>query len=150
MPRAPFMMRTVSHLHVRLFKATGGRFGSRIQRLPMLLLSTKGHKSGRIHTTPLGYLPDGDDLVVIASNGGRDYHPAWYRNIQANAHVLVQTRGEEERRVAIVASADEKARFWPRILAIWGGYGKYREKTQRDIPLVILRKPATNGAMSKT
>jgi deazaflavin-dependent oxidoreductase (nitroreductase family) len=141
MPRPSLRQRVFTRAHVRLFKLTGGRIGGQIKALPMLLLSTKGSRSGRIYTTPLGYLPDGDDIVVIASNGGHDYHPAWYRNLQANAHVLVQTSREEERRVAVEATPQERMRFWPRIDAIWPGYAEYRQKTRRTIPLVVLRKP---------
>src|SRR3954464_11506093 len=128
MPRPSLRQRVFTRAHVRLFKLTGGRIGGQIKALPMLLLSTKGSRSGRIYTTPLGYLPDGDDIVIIASNGGHDYHPAWYRNLQANAHVLVQTGREEERRVAVEATPQERMRFWPRIDAVWPGYAGYRAK----------------------
>jgi F420H(2)-dependent quinone reductase len=107
--------------------------------MPVLLLTTKGRKSGKERTVPLGYLDAGDRYVVIGSKGGvAPEHPAWYLNLRADADVGVQIGSERRRMRARRASAEEEERLWPRVLAQGRGYEKYRQKTTREIPLVYL------------
>jgi F420H(2)-dependent quinone reductase len=125
-------------VHVRIYKASGGRVGGSFGSANVLLLTTTGRKSGEPRTTPLNYFPDGDQMVLVASNGGRDQHPAWYLNLRANPAATVQRKSETLSVTARVASADEKAELWPRIVDWYKGYATYQQKTNRDIPLVIL------------
>jgi deazaflavin-dependent oxidoreductase (nitroreductase family) len=132
------LFRMGTAVHTDLYRWTGGRLGGRAGRMPMLLLTTTGRKSGRARTTPLGYLPDGDRMVLVASYGGDDRHPQWYRNLQANPEATVQVGAQARRVRAATATAEEKAELWPRVVALYPGYGAYQRKTTRDIPLVIL------------
>jgi deazaflavin-dependent oxidoreductase (nitroreductase family) len=106
----------------------------------MLLLTTVGRRTGRERTLPLACLADGDDLVVVASNDGRDQHPAWWRNLEANPEARVRF-GREERRVrAHLATPEERARLWPELTRRNRHYERYARKTERAIPVVILRR----------
>jgi deazaflavin-dependent oxidoreductase (nitroreductase family) len=104
----------------------------------MLLLNHVGAKSGKQRTNPLAYLRDGDDLVIVASKGGSARNPAWFHNLRANPDTSVQV-GPERRAVhARVANAAERERLWPKVLDVYSGYRGYQERTEREIPLVIL------------
>ncbi len=127
--------------HACLYRASGGRLGGRLGRAPVLLLTTTGRASGRPRTTPLNYLRDGDDLVVVASFGGSDTHPDWYLNLRRRPLVEVQIGGERQPREARPATPEERARLWPRVVEMYPGYARYQERTSRLIPLVILAKP---------
>jgi len=108
----------------------------------VLLLTTTGRRTGKRRTAPLAYLEDGDALVLIASFGGADVHPAWYLNLVASPDVEVRVRGGTPRQMqARIAGAEERERLWPRVVEMWGGYARYQEKTAREIPLVILERP---------
>ena len=87
---------------------------------------------------PLTYLRDGDRLVLIASNAGQDHHPAWYLNLTANPTVTVRRSDDTRTMRARVATPDERAELWPRVVAWWDRYAGYQAKTERDIPLVIV------------
>ncbi|QIN79703.1 nitroreductase family deazaflavin-dependent oxidoreductase [Rubrobacter marinus] len=130
--------RAATSLHTSLYRATGGRLGGRLAGGPVLLLTTKGRKSGRERTVPLLYLPDGEDLVLVASNGGTAAHPMWLLNLRAQPAATVEV-GEKSLRVrAREASPGEKERLWPRLVEMYGGYESYQQKTDRPIPVVIL------------
>lgn len=126
-------------LHAAIFRVTDGRVGGRIAGGPVLLLNTIGRKSGRKRTTPLLYLRDGEDFVIVASNGGAPRHPVWWLNLQARPEATVDVDGQEVRVRAEEASCEEKDRLWPRIVQMYSGYEGYRRKTDREIPVVILR-----------
>ena len=124
------------------FNLTGGRLGGRIGRAPILVLHHVGRKSGQARTSPLIYLPDGDDrYVIVASKGGVDRHPAWFHNLIAapDTEVEVPRRGRVPVRArrASTAEADD---LWPRLYAIWPLYRSYRRNTEREIPLVVLER----------
>ena len=87
---------------------------------------------------PLTYIPDGDRMVLIASNAGQDHQPAWYLNLTANPTVTVRRGHDTQTMHARVATPDEKAELWPRVVAWWDRYEGYQAKTTRDIPLVIV------------
>jgi deazaflavin-dependent oxidoreductase (nitroreductase family) len=105
----------------------------------MLLLDHVGAKSGTRRTSPLIYISDGDDAVVVASKGGHPQHPAWFHNLTAHPDTIVQI-GDERRAVhARVATPDERERLWPKAVEFYPGYAEYQERSQgREIPLVIL------------
>jgi deazaflavin-dependent oxidoreductase (nitroreductase family) len=108
----------------------------------MLLLDHVGARSGTKRTSPLMYVPDGDDIVLIASKGGHPKHPAWFHNLCANPDTTVQV-GTERRAVrARVATAAERRRLWPKAVATYGGYAGYQERTGREIPVLILEPRA--------
>ncbi|MQA15961.1 MAG: nitroreductase family deazaflavin-dependent oxidoreductase [Pseudonocardiaceae bacterium] len=132
-------LRRVAAVHTALYRATGGLLGHRVPGSPpILLLDHIGARSGTRRTTPLLYLTDGDDLVLVASKGGYPRHPAWYHNLRAHPDTTVQV-GRERRAVrARVAEPAERARLWPRAIDTYPGYADYQHRTDRAIPLVIL------------
>ena len=125
-------------LHSFIYHATGGRVGGRMVGSPVLLLTTTGRKSGKERTVPLLYLEDGENLVVVASNGGAPKHPAWWLNLEANPEATVEIGNRKLRVRAEKASPEEKERLWPRLVAMYAGYESYRHRTDREIPVVLL------------
>lgn len=132
------MQKLVTKAHETVVRATKGRLGGRLAGMDVLVLHTVGRKSGLPRTTPLTYMSDGDDLILVASNGGTRNHPTWYLNLRSEPNVEIERRGNKERRRARRASSEEKARLWPEITSTYKGYASYQEKTDRDIPVVIL------------
>ena len=127
--------------HIFWYRMTGGLIGGRFGRIPMLLLTTTGRKSGRPWTTPLSYLRDGENMVVVASFGGSPAHPAWYLNLQSHPRATVQAGPRRLDVDAETANPEERARLWPLVVQMYRGYDGYQKRTTREIPLVIL-KPA--------
>jgi F420H(2)-dependent quinone reductase len=128
-------------VHARVYRATGGRIGHRIPGgPPMLLLDHVGAKSGRKRTTPLLYVEDGDDVVIVASKGGHPRHPSWFHNLRANPDTTVQVGSERRRVRAREATPEERERLWPRAVATYSSYDDYQERTDRQIPLVVLER----------
>jgi deazaflavin-dependent oxidoreductase (nitroreductase family) len=108
-----------------------------------LLLTTIGRKSGRPWTVPVMYHPDGDQLVVVASNGGSDRHPAWWLNLRASGPATVQLGRDRFAVTATEADGAERDRLWPMAVGRYVGYAKYAEKTSRRIPLMVLKRQGT-------
>jgi deazaflavin-dependent oxidoreductase (nitroreductase family) len=131
--------RAATKLHTFVYRATNGWLGGRIVGAPVLLLTTTGRRSGAERTVPLLYLEDGENLVVVASNGGTAGHPAWRSNLRANPEATVEIRGRKLRVRAEEAATEEKERLWPRLVAMYGPYESYRGRTDRGIPVIILR-----------
>ena len=135
------LLRAMSAANTWVFRATGGRVGGRFGRgAPVLLLTTIGRKSGVERTTPLLYLRDGGDLVIVASKGGSDEHPLWYGNLVANPDVKVQIGRDVSPMRARTADEAERARLWPGLVAMYAGYDAYQARTSRRIPVVILSR----------
>jgi F420H(2)-dependent quinone reductase len=134
--------RILGGMHRRVYRLTGGKVGGQIGKLPVLLLTTIGRRSGRPRTQPLAYAQAGDGYVVIASKGGAAQHPLWYLNLRANPLAEV-TVGRETRRVrARDAQGEERERLWRALADLYRGYDRYAEKTSRRIPVVVLEPAA--------
>ena len=136
---AAALQNVVTGVHSFLYRSSNGMIGGTIANSPVLLLTTTGRRSGKQRTVPLLYLLDGRNLVLVASNGGAVRHPNWWLNLQATAEVWVQIKGVRRRVKAELASAAEKQRLWPHLIAMYPGYKRYQEITDRDIPVVIVR-----------
>ena len=127
--------------HVRRYRETDGeegyiwREGSTI-----LLLTTTGRTTGNESTTPLIFGLDGDNPVVVASQGGAPEHPGWYRNLRKTPQVEVQIKGERFAARARDAQGEERERLWTRMNGIWPHYEEYQRKTDREIPVVVLER----------
>ena len=133
------MMRVVTGCHQAVFQLSQGRLANRGYGMPVLQLTTMGRKSGKRRTTMLtSPVHDGDRIVIVASNGGDDRHTSWFLNLRDDPKVEVTMDGETKAMRARVASSDEKAELWPRVVAAHRGYEQYQKRTDRDIPLVIL------------
>jgi F420H(2)-dependent quinone reductase len=132
-------LRSASVVHRALYRLTGGRVVGRVWNLEILLLTTTGRKSGAARTTPLCYFPDGEDLVVVASNGGKDWYPDWWLNLMNDPRATVEIGRTRRRVVARAATPDERSRLWGALTARAPGYLEYERRTSREIPLGLLR-----------
>jgi deazaflavin-dependent oxidoreductase (nitroreductase family) len=128
-----------SGAHAGVYRATGGKLFGRMGKSPILLLNTVGRKTGRKRTSPLLYVMDGEDFVVIASKGGAPTHPAWYLNLMANPEATVEIGDREVRVEAEVADPEDKPRLWQKMVEMYPTYDDYQRKTEREIPLLVLR-----------
>ncbi|KAB2387884.1 nitroreductase family deazaflavin-dependent oxidoreductase [Actinomadura montaniterrae] len=126
--------------HVARYQETDGAEGHDWQGTVTLLLTTTGRRSGKEYTTPLIYQPEGDVYLVVASKGGADEPPEWYLNLEANPEVKVQVKGDRFTARARTATAEEKPAFWKKMTATWPAYDEYQEKTDREIPVVVLER----------
>ena len=131
-------VRMLSTLHTMLYRATSGLIGRRLVNNDMLLLTTTGRTSGTQHTVPLLYLRSDDRLIVIASYGGRQEHPEWYRNLLSEPRASVQIRGKRRDVVSATMEPLERAEWWPRIVDAYGDYAVYQSRTDREIPVLWL------------
>ena len=139
-------MRTMNVVHRSLLTVSGGRIGGTLGKMPVYRVTTTGRTSGRPRTVMLtSPVRTGDSWVFVASKGGDDRHPEWYRNMVANPVFTVEPAegGEPMTLVARTASVDEKAELWPRIVAAYRGYAGYQRRTERDIPVVVAEPPTT-------
>ncbi|MDX2167812.1 MAG: nitroreductase family deazaflavin-dependent oxidoreductase [Deltaproteobacteria bacterium] len=138
------LIKAMSRVNTWVYRATGGRLGGRFLRgAPVLLLTTVGRKSGAPRVAPLIYLRDGEHLVLVASKGGMDHHPLWYRNLVANPDVEVQLGRDVLPMRARTANDAERAALWPRLLEVYRDYADYQARTARQIPVVILSPRAS-------
>lgn len=126
--------------HVFLYRLTGGKFGGKVRGLPVLLLTTRGRKSGKARTTPLGYFQEDGGYVITASNSGADTHPAWFFNLRSDPHATIEVNDQRFAVGAEIAGPEKRSDLWTKLLALAPGYADYARKTQREIPLVILRQ----------
>ena len=133
------LQRFITGFHTLLYRLTGGKIGGRMFNSPVLLLTTTGRKTGKQRVTPLLYVPDGANMVLIASNGGARAHPAWYLNLQAQPVTEVQVGRRKLRVRAADADPQERQRLWPKAVSAYSGYAGYQQRTEREIPVVILR-----------
>jgi deazaflavin-dependent oxidoreductase (nitroreductase family) len=131
--------RRLMSLHTFIYRASGGRVGRKLPGgPPVLLLDHVGAKSGKKRIAPLVYAEDGNDVVIVASKGGYPKNPGWFHNLKANPDTTAQI-GTERRPVhARVATAEERKRLWPKVVDVYSGYDGYQERTDREIPLVVL------------
>jgi deazaflavin-dependent oxidoreductase (nitroreductase family) len=134
------VLKTMNTVHRGLLKVTGGHVGWSVGKMPVLELTTTGRKSGQPRSVMLtSPLQEGAAIVVVASRGGDDQHPAWFLNLRDNPDVQVALKGgPREPRHARVANPEERARMWPQIATEYKNYAGYQTKTDREIPLVLL------------
>jgi deazaflavin-dependent oxidoreductase (nitroreductase family) len=127
--------------HVRRYLETDGEVGYRWRNgAPILILTTTGRRSGEERVKPLIFAEDDGRYVVVASKGGARHHPDWYLNLRAEPDVHVQVKADRFRARARTAEGEERARLWERMAEIWPAYDDYRQKTDREIPVVVLER----------
>jgi proline iminopeptidase len=127
--------------HVRRYRETGGEVGHIWREgSTVLLLTTKGRKTGQDRTTPLIYARDGDRYLIVASKGGAPEHPGWYRNLQQTPEVELQVLDEVFPARARTAEGEERERLWQKVNEVWPHYAEYAERTDREIPVVVLER----------
>jgi deazaflavin-dependent oxidoreductase (nitroreductase family) len=129
--------------HVDVYLETDGEVGHDWRRgSPVLILTTTGRKSGEERQNALIYGMAGDDPMIVASKGGHPSHPAWYLNLRDQPDVEAQIRGDRFSAHARDATADERPELWKQMTGIWPDYDSYQERTDREIPVVILERAA--------
>jgi deazaflavin-dependent oxidoreductase (nitroreductase family) len=126
--------------HVDRYRATDGEEGHDWQGTHTLILTTKGRRSGEQHSTPLIYGQHSDDYLVVASKGGSDQPPAWYVNLRENPEVEVQVKGDRFPARARTATPEEKPELWKIMTEQWPAYDEYQQRTDREIPVVVLER----------
>jgi len=126
--------------HVRVYRETDGEHGYNWRGTTILLLSTRGRKSGESRTTPLIHRTDGDRWVIVASKGGTPENPSWYENLLADADAEIQVKGEQIPVRASTAEGEERSRLWSLMAEVWPAYDDYQTKTDREIPIVVLTR----------
>ena len=124
------------------YEATNGAKGGELQGRPVIVLTSKGAKTGKIRKTPLMRVEHEGTYAVVASLGGAPEHPVWYHNLKADPHVELQDRATKRDYTAREVFGDEKAVWWERAVATWPDYAKYQTKTERQIPVFVL-EPAS-------
>jgi len=122
------------------FRANRGKSGGPMEGRPLLLLTTTGAKSGQLRTTPMMYIPDGDRLLVIASNAGAPVHPDWYRNLVAYPEVTVEVGNEIFEAITIVTEGPERQRLWTRVVELYPFFADHQAKVTRQIPVIVLER----------
>jgi proline iminopeptidase len=131
--------------HVRVYLETDGEVGHDwVKGSPVLILTTTGRKSGEVRQNALIYGMAGDNPMIVASKGGNPQHPGWYLNLRDNPEVQVQIYGDKFAARARDATAEERPELWQRMAQIWPDYDRYRKRTDREIPIVILERTGGN------
>ena len=143
------IIKTMSKVNVAIYRWTGGLLGSTWRvgsafpwGVPVLLLTTTGRKSGQPRIAPLLFIEEGDNVILIGSQGGLPKDPLWYRNLQANPACGVQIKRRKMRMTARTATPDERKRLWPKLVAHYSDIASYETWTDRVIPVVILEPAA--------
>jgi deazaflavin-dependent oxidoreductase (nitroreductase family) len=126
--------------HIDRYRATGGAEGQEWQGTQCLILTTTGRKTGETRDAALIYGTHGDDYLLVASKGGAPDHPAWFKNLDADPHVTLQVGPDVFPAIARSATPEERDELWAIMLKEWPPYDEYQEKTEREIPIVVLSR----------
>ncbi|HEX3615602.1 MAG TPA: nitroreductase family deazaflavin-dependent oxidoreductase [Solirubrobacteraceae bacterium] len=128
----------IPRTNVIVYRLSKGRLGGHMQDLPVLILHTVGRKTGKPRQSPLLYIQDGDIHAVVGSRGGSDAPPAWWLNLQAKSEATIEIKGTKRPVSARIATPEEKALYWPRLVAGYPFYNDYQARTAREIPVIVL------------
>ncbi|MEY3358086.1 MAG: hypothetical protein RIR87_1145 [Actinomycetota bacterium] len=133
-------LKAMNIAHRIILRVTGGRKGWEAGNMPVLELTTTGRKTGKPRSVMLtSPIQEGESIVIVASRGGDDFHPAWYLNLVDNSRVQVKFKGGPTKSMtARTATAEERARLWPIVEQKYKGYAGYQQRTDREIPLIFL------------
>lgn len=135
----PFII-VMSRVNTWMYRVSGGRLGAKwLYGAPILLLTTVGRKSGEPRTTPLLYLEDGDNVILVGSQGGMSKNPLWVGNIDANPDVEIEIGTKKRRMTGRRGSDDEKQRHWPALTKMYPDFADYQARTTRNIPIIVLQ-----------
>jgi proline iminopeptidase len=140
LPNVRWLLSLITAVHRWFYVATGGRLGAGSRGHRFLLLTHLGRRSGRHYTVPLLYVEEGGRWIVVASNAGDERHPAWWLNLRERPEAEIQVGPARFAVKAHTADGEERARLWPIVVAAWPDYDRYRQRTQREIPVVLLER----------
>jgi F420H(2)-dependent quinone reductase len=133
------LIRVMSAVNTWIYRLSGGRIGAKwMHGAPILLLTTKGRKSGEMRTAPLLYLEDGDRVIIVGSQGGMSKDPQWVRNVGADSNVEIEIGSRKRAMTARRGTTEEKESYWPALCKMYPDYADYQARTVRDIPILIL------------
>ena len=133
------LFRTILSFSVWLYQRTNGKFGGKVQGLPVLLLTTTGRKTGKKRITPVGYFEYDGSYVISATYAGLDIHPAWFHNLKSNPKVALQIQDKQLTAMAEPANPTLRKQLWDKLVELAPNYGPYEKRTTREIPMVLLR-----------
>ena len=140
------MARYLSRVHAFIYRSTRGRLGGNLRLgagfrkpAPTLLLEHQGRKSGKQYTSPVLYVADGSDVIVVASAVGRAENPQWYHNLVAHPETHIQIGADRRAVTAVEADASERSRLWPLLVKAYADFDSYQSWTDRQLPVMILR-----------
>ena len=136
-PFAKLVMKLMTPSHVFLYRMSGGRIGKTFNGGPVCFVTMTGRKSGKQRIIPLIHIPHGEDVILVASQGGLDIHPIWYHNLVANPDIEILFGRENRAMRARQASPAEKKDLWPVCEAVYADFEEYQLRTDRDIPVMI-------------
>ena len=136
-PPVPWLIRGMTRVHMALHRLSGGKLFNDLGGDDVCFVEMTGAKSGRSLTVPLMYVPHGDLVLLVGSQGGAPSNPAWYHNLIKNPDVVIVHRGNRRRMRARLANAEEKAELWPICDSFYAPYSIYRTRTDRDIPIFV-------------
>lgn len=131
------VLKAVFKTHAEVYERSGGRIGAWFG-LPTLLLTVVGRKSGKHHSTPLAYFKDGDNYVVVGSDGAARRDPQWWKNLAVNPNGSIRVGREQLDIQAHLATGDERARLWELGKGVNPMWSKYQQRTERELPVVVL------------
>jgi F420H(2)-dependent quinone reductase len=137
-------VRLMNSVVMSLYRLSGGRVANRMQKAPILLLTTTGAKSGKKRTNPVLFIVDGPNYVTVASAGGSPRNPSWFANLMKHPEATIRIKNESRRIRARKANPTERERLWPMLTSVYSGYSDYSKKTTREIPVVIM-EPVDGG-----
>ena len=132
------MLKLILKVMVFLYNVSGGRIGGKMGKVPVLLLTTTGRKTGKQRTLPLVYIMDGSAYVITASAGGAAKHPGWFFNIRSNPQATIQVKDKHITVTAEIAGPEKKPELWARLVEVAPNFAGYQKRTSREIPMVIL------------
>ena len=132
------MLKLILKVMIFLYNVSGGRIGGKMGKVPVLLLTTTGRKTGKQRTLPLVYIMDGSAYVITASAGGADKHPGWFFNIRSNPQATIQVKDKHIKVTAEIAGPEKKPELWARLVEVAPNFAGYQKRTSREIPMVIL------------
>lgn len=138
-PPPRWLLRAYTRVNVFIYRLSKGKWMNHLNGMPICLITMKGAKSGIERTVPLMYVPNDDNVLLVASQGGMPKHPIWYFNIKANPQITVEQDGFKRKMVAHIATSDEKKNLWPTCCKYYPDYDLYQQRTDRDIPVFICK-----------
>ena len=133
------LFRLTAAIHVGLYRLTGGKIGGSMRGFKVLLLTTIGRKSGKMHTVPLAFFEQPGGFLIVGSNGGLPARPGWYHNLKSKPQATIQIAGKVFPATAEIQTGDAHARAWQQVITASPLYAGYEKKTGRPIPVVFLR-----------
>ena len=132
-------LKIASWVHILIYRTTGGAIGNSVASIPVLLLTTAGRKTGKRRIVPLGYMEEGENYVLIGSNGGQDRHPDWIFNLRSDPRATIQVKKARLVVEAQIADSEETTRLWAELTQRAPIYLRYRGQTEREIPTLFMR-----------